>query len=166
MPDLTSVRNTVIDNIAAQIDTWIAASNDTDLKAFLRTVTNIDDLSMAQIKGSYETYMGGTPEEDAYDQLLDALEEGEEVDKIVFGTASNITTPEVTEELRGKLMPIKHAERYMHGWKLVDESADAPTYNIRIWTTHRVLWTKIAANGSVELTSVERGPEPVTPTQP
>ena len=166
MPDLTATKSTVVDNIVVAIKGWIDSQDDESLKTFLRTNLKIDPMSMAELKADYESYMGGAVPENAYDQLLAELAEGEMVEKIVFGEPSNIAQPEITVDLRGKMFNLKKAEKYMYGWKLVDATANAPTYNVRIWTRKRVLWTKIDGNGSVSLASVPVGPEGGAPTAP
>lgn len=165
MPSLTAVKSTVIDNIVGAVKKWINSQDDESLKAFLRHHLRIDPMSMGDLRSKYEVYMGDL-EESAYDQLMDKLEEGELVDKIVFGTPRNISRPEIPEGLIGVPMNLPRAERYMYGWKIVDPNPDAPTYDLRIWTRKRILWTKIDSNGSVSLASLPIGPEAGIPTAP
>jgi len=108
--------------------------------------------------------------EDAYEDLMKFLEEGESVEGIVFGEYGwggygEEENHKVQKKNQGKLMTLAEAEPLMHGWTFYG-GYGAPECNaIYAWTNKRVIWVT-QYDGSTTLNSAPRHPIDCDPSMP
>lgn len=104
----------------------------------------------------------------AYDDLMKVMQEGEEVESIVFGAwgwngfqlPRNINHPP-----EGVAMSIDDAMPHMEGWSFNGGFGAPDCYAVYIWTNRRVLWVT-EYDGSTCLDSAPRNPCDVIPDMP
>ena len=136
----------------------------------------MNKFGMAEVKGEGEPVFGHDfvpPEKEpmnAYDELMNFLEDGEVVEGIVFGEYGwggygEEEDHKVQKEHQGKLMSIEEAKPLMDGWSF-DGGYGAPECNATyIWTNQRCIWVT-QYDGSTNLDSMPRHPIDCMPNMP
>lgn len=110
----------------------------------------------------------------AYEELLAALEPGEEVRGIVFGNWGGTGYPAeklayceppdrpVPVDARGRVLSLEEARPYMVGWSFDGGHGTAECYATWVWTDRRVIWVH-EYDGSTHLSWMPRHPIECTP---
>jgi len=111
-----------------------------------------------------------TDELDAYEDLVEYLQEGEEVACLVFGTwgwngRHEPDPPHVPKDKRGVLLTLEEAWPYMKGWTFFCGYGAPLTYATYIWTNKRVIWVT-QYDGSTNLDSAPIYPTAIMPDMP
>jgi len=106
----------------------------------------------------------------AYAELLDEMQEGEQVEAIVFGNwgwdgfEEPIPKP-VPIKKRNKILTLEQAKPYMKGWSFNGGYGAPECYAVYIWTNQRVLWVT-QYDGATRLYSMPRNPIACNPGMP
>lgn len=108
----------------------------------------------------------------AYDELMEFLEDGEAVDAVVFGDwgwgwdgCGELGKEYVPNEKRGRILSLEAARPLMDGWSFEGGFGAPECYAVYIWTNRRVIWVT-QYDGSTRLDSAPRNPSPVMPYMP
>lgn len=161
----TDIKKQLLDSVVEQIKSWLAVDGgEVELRAFLQEHMKLDHMVARQVKKQFSEFLSSETETSADYQLAKALQDGEQVRSVVFGNPLNMDDAIVPEEIRRKSLSHRQAEDYLQGWSLVDDTPNAKTCPTMIWTDKRVLWNKIAKNGSTKLVSVPRSPAAIDPS--
>jgi hypothetical protein len=107
----------------------------------------------------------------AYEELMEYLEEGEEVEALAFGEwgwgNDSFYGPPEGEEIapQGCLMKLEDARKYMQGWRFGGGYGAPECYATYIWTNKRIIWVT-QYDGSTGLDSAPRNPAQCMPNMP
>jgi hypothetical protein len=96
----------------------------------------------------------------AYDDLLRKLQDGEEVEAIMFGNwgwGDDENIQAVPEDKKGVVLTLEQARPYMNGWSFNGGYGSPECYATYIWTNRRVLWVT-QYDGATGLSSAPRNP--------
>ena len=112
----------------------------------------------------------GNPNEDAYPELMQFLEDGETVEALVFGDWGwggyhEPEPPPVPQGKKGKLLSLEEARPLMAGWTFYCGYGAPECYAVNIWTNKRVIWVT-QYDGSTTLNSAPRNPTAALPDMP
>ena len=100
----------------------------------------------------------------AYEDLLEYLEDGEVVEGIVFGAfgEKEQEPPPVPVDRRGVVLTLEEAKPFMMDWSFHTDYGAAECYAAYIWTNMRLIWiTQI--DGAAGLDSAPRNPVNIVP---
>lgn len=115
----------------------------------------------------------------AYDELLEFLDDNEYLVSIVFGEygwgddvsgeswgfpADNSAKP-VPSNKKFKVLTFQEAKPLMDGWSFYNTYGIPKCYAVTIWTNKRVIWVT-QYDGSTKLSSAPRNPIDHVPTMP
>lgn len=107
----------------------------------------------------------------AYENLMDELKDGEQVESIVFGDwgwggfhEDYIPDP-IPKDKRGKLMTLGEARPLMQSWSFYGGYGAPLCYAVYIWTNERVIWVT-QYDGRTSLNSAPRNPVDCIPEMP
>lgn len=116
----------------------------------------------------------------AYKELIEYLDSDENVEGIVFGAwgwgsiVADKFTPgfgepndplPVPADLRGKVLTLKQAKKYMATWSFDNGFGSPECYATCVWTNKRVIWVT-QYDGSTGLDSMPRNPVNFIPYMP
>ena len=118
----------------------------------------------------------------AYNDLINMLDQDEQVEAIVFGAwgwasaprssdeewepdSSEPEPPPVPFKLRGKTMTLEEARPYMQGWSFIGGFGAPDCYATYIWTNQRIIWVT-QYDGATGLDSAPRYPHDCIPDMP
>lgn len=97
----------------------------------------------------------------AYEELVEALSEGERVEAVVFGDYgwSGFKQPpsEIPEELRGKPLTLEEAKPYMRDWSFCGGHGSPDCWMVYIWTNTNIYFVQ-EYDGATSLVSIPRNP--------
>lgn len=110
----------------------------------------------------------------AYEELLNHLNENEKVETIIFGSFGWGGIPDKNEgwemgygedllnkpipfELRGKILSLEEAKEYMQCWSFDGGYGSPDCYSVYVWTNQRVFFVS-EYDGSTCLMNVPRNP--------
>jgi hypothetical protein len=107
---------------------------------------------------------------DALEDLTEFLESDEQVESVVFGDwgwggFSEPDQPNVSKDLRGKVLNLEKAAPYMRGWSFYGGYGSPDCYAVYVWTNKRVIWVT-QYDGSTSLSSAPRNPVECEPEMP
>lgn len=107
---------------------------------------------------------------DAYKDLLDFLEEGENIECIVFGPWGwdGYGEPDdapVPKDAQGRMMTADEARPMMEGWSFNGGYGAPDCYAVYVWTDKRVIWVT-QYDGATGLDSAPRNPSDTIPDMP
>lgn len=107
---------------------------------------------------------------DAYQELLECLEEGEVVEAIVFGEWGwgGYREPKdipIQKDMQGIVLTPEQARPLMKGWTFYCGYGAPQSYAANIWTNKRVFWVT-EYDGSTTLDSAPRNPTAYIPEMP
>lgn len=160
----SDIKKQLLDTLVEQIKSWLAVDGgEVDLRAFLQEHLRLDQIGARQVKKQFSEFLSQQTETSADYQLAKVLQDDEHVRSVVFGDPLNVDDSVVPKEIRKKSLSPKQAEDYLQGWSLVDDTPNAKTCPTMIWTDKRILWNKIAKNGSTKLVSIPRSPAAIDP---
>ena len=108
--------------------------------------------------------------DNAYDELVEFLEQGEVVDAIVFGEwgwggYSEPDPAPVPAHKQGVLLTLEEARPMMKGWRFNGGFGAPGCYAVTVWTDRHVVWVT-QYDGSTRLSRAPRFPVAHTPTMP
>lgn len=111
----------------------------------------------------------------AYEELMQALNDGERVEAIVFGGWGGSDheelgygepdPPPVPFDKRGVVLTLEEAKPLMQSWQFIGGYGSPDCYAVHIWTNTRVFWVT-QYDGSTGLDSAPRNPTPHIPDMP
>lgn len=117
----------------------------------------------------------------AYQELIGILQDGEQVEGIVFGAwgwggaprpgedwkleLDEPEDPPVPFAVRGSVLSLDEAKPYMRGWSFFGGYGAPDCYATYIWTDRRVIWVT-QYDGSTQLDDAPRHPENTMPDMP
>ena len=113
----------------------------------------------------------------AYEEVIDYMNEGETPEHIVFGAwgggSDDFSTPGYEEpepppvpfEKRGIVMRFVDAHKFMQGWRFSGGYGSPECYAVYIWTNQRVIWVT-QYDGATGLDSAPRCPLNIIPDMP
>lgn len=117
----------------------------------------------------------------AYSDLVEALEDGEVVEALMFGPWGWGVAPRegnkwelgydepepapVPFEKRGVVLTLDEAKPYMQSWDFYGGYGAPDCYAAYIWTNHRVIWVT-QYDGATTLSSAPRNPCDTMPEMP
>ena len=119
----------------------------------------------------------------AWNDLQEILEPGEEVEAIVFGPwgwgcllgteeeenwelgFDEPDPPLVPFNKRGVVMTLEEAQQYMDGWSFYGGYGAPECYAVYIWTNQRIFWVT-QYDGATGLNSAPRHPKNIMPNMP
>ena len=105
----------------------------------------------------------------AWDDLQKFLNDGEELEAIVFGEYGWGGYGEdevfVPSDKQGVILTPEESRPLMNGWEIYGGYGSPDCYAIYAWTNKRVIWVT-QYDGSTSLDSAPRNPEPVVPEMP
>ena len=105
----------------------------------------------------------------AYNDLLEYLQEGETIEAIVFGEwgwgGYNEEATAVPQEKQGILLTPEEAKPMMKGWSFHGGFGSPKCYAVNVWTNKRVCWVT-QYDGSTWLDSAPRNPTAHIPDMP
>lgn len=99
-------------------------------------------------------------EENAYEDILEVLEEGEVIEAIVFEDPKDIYSMEsysIPKENIGVPISLEQARPYLKGWTVYGSYGCEEVIPFYVWTNFRVLFIG-SYDGSTWLTGVPRNP--------
>lgn len=107
----------------------------------------------------------------AYKELMSNLEDGEQVEAIVFGEygwggfgEDEISDP-IPKDKRGKLFTLEEARPLMQSWSFYGGYGSPDCYATYIWTNKRIIWVT-QYDGITKLDSAPRNPIDCIPDMP
>lgn len=103
----------------------------------------------------------------AKDDILKELEDGEEIEAVVFGNwgwkgQDEPEPPIVPDDKKGTILSWKEAQPYLIGWDANGGYGPVECYAIYVWTNKRVLWIT-QYGGATDLDSAPRNPTNIVP---
>jgi hypothetical protein len=105
----------------------------------------------------------------AYDELIEALQPGEQVEAVLFGhwddsdwDESPVEPGGVPREMRGVLLTLEQARPLMQSWNIRGGYGCAECYALNVWTDRRVLFIT-QYDGATTLDYVPRNPTACIP---
>jgi hypothetical protein len=103
----------------------------------------------------------------AYEGLIEFLDEGEEVEAIVFGEwgwsgRGEPDPPPIPEEIRNIALSLEEAKPYMRGWEIYGGFGAPECYAMYAWTDSRIIWIT-QYDGATGLDCAPRNPADVAP---
>lgn len=106
----------------------------------------------------------------AYDELIEFLDDEETVEGVVFGVFgwSGFDEPDeakIPENMRGIVLSIDQAKPFMKGWSFYGGHGAPMCYAITVWTNENVIFVS-QYDGSTRLESVPRNPVDHDPEMP
>lgn len=105
----------------------------------------------------------------AYDELMGFLEDGEYVERVVFGPFGWDPEPEkgrpVPIDKIGIVLTLEEAKLYMFGWNFFGGYGAPNCHATYVWTNTRVIWVT-QYDGSTSLSSMPRNPVDCIPYMP
>jgi len=105
----------------------------------------------------------------AYSELLDEMEVGEEIEAIVFGDwgwgGYGETFDAIPSVVKYKILAPEDAAPYMEGWSFYGGYGSPDCYAVYVWTNKRVLWVT-QYDGATGLDSAHRNPIDCKPDMP
>ncbi len=112
----------------------------------------------------------------AYQELLEFLDKGEEVEALVFGNwgwdngddepgYKEPEPPPVPFEKRKIVLTLRQAKPLMRTWSFNGDYGAPTCYAVTVWTNRRVIWVT-QYDGSTHLSAALRNPEPCKPYMP
>jgi hypothetical protein len=97
----------------------------------------------------------------AYDDLMEELEEGEVVEALVFGEYGwggyGEDTEFIPKDKKNVLLTLEEAKPMMDGWTYYGGYGAPDCYATYVWTNKRVIWVT-QYDGSTNLSSAPRSP--------
>jgi len=95
----------------------------------------------------------------AYEQLLEKLEVGEEIEAVVFGDYVGCDEPQnpIPDKIKCIPLTFEQAKPYMLNWSVIDEYGSADCYAMHVWTNQRVMWIT-QYDGAASIDSMPRNP--------
>ena len=106
--------------------------------------------------------------ENAYEELIEFLDDDEDVEAIVFGEFGwgGYCDPKVIpSDKQGVLLSLDEAKPLMQGWAFTGGYGAPESYATYVWTNKRVIWVT-QYDGSTSLDHAPRFPTATVPSMP